>query len=203
MKMALPCICFTVKEREIINKYGFLSYPAFLDNFYVNHRQKKYSHFRKKLKEHHENVEFAVAPDEDYELMFALKEKYPRIKWIFPMHKKQEFQHTKNFNWIGMPHRESFRDYSLDWFLRKFKNKNKWYLGFWAEKRPSYLLQFQGFDSALPETYAGKYGKFWLDWHSSKKANGEKTINIFEFNVKRFKKKVLETIKQQTVIASE
>ena len=199
MIVALPCIAFSVKEREIIVKYGFLTWPAFIDNFYVRHRKRRFRYFQKLLKRYKDKIQFAVAPDYDYELMERLKRLYPHITWIFPLHKKEELEIAKKlgFEWIGMPHREHFRDYSISWFVKNTYGFKRWYLGFWLESRPEVLLNFDGFDTTIPETYSGKYGKIWLDWGKSVKAENMKTIDIFETNVKNFRKAVNKIERQK------
>jgi len=188
--IALPCIAFSLKEREIIRKYGFLTYPEFIDNFYVRHRTRKYNLFVKLLDKYYEQIRFAVLPDFHYDLMKKLINEYDSIEWIFPLHKKSEMRIVQELNiqWIGFPHRKHFRNYSLTWFLRETKNCKRWYLGFWLEKNPYILLLFHGFDTTIPETYSGKFGKIWITWNKAiKPPFPMKTIQIFEINVKNFK----------------
>jgi len=189
--VALPCIAFSVKEREIIRKYGFLTYPEFLDNFYVRHKTRGYSLFLKLLKKYNDQVKFAVAPDYNYKLAERLKEKYEHINWIFPLHKKSELEVASelNFEWLGMPHRRKFRNYSIQWFV-KHSNFKLWY--FWNERKPWILQYFDGFDTTIPETYSGKYGKIWLTWGKAEKANNMRTIEIFEANVRNLKNTLKE-----------
>jgi hypothetical protein len=186
--VALPCIHFSVKEREIINKYGFMSFPQFLDNHYVKENKAKVSFLIKNIKRY--DVKFAIAPDYQYENALLLKKLYPHVNWIFPLHRKVEKEIALQFEWVGFPHRAAFRDYSLEWFLANFEHKNRWYLGFWAERDPYLLFAFDGFDTTIPETFSGKYGRIWLDWGKNIKANGMKTIEIFEQNVRNFKQAI-------------
>ena len=195
--VALPCIHFSVKEREIINKYGFMSFPQFLDNHYVKTNRAKVSFLVKNIKKY--DVKFAIAPDYQHENALLLKRLYPHVNWIFPLHQKAEKDIAEQFEWVGFPHRTAFRDYSLEWFLANFEHKKRWYLGFWAERSPEVLFSFDGFDTTLPETYSGKYGKIWISWGKSVKPNGMKTIEIFETNVRNFKR-ALEKLACQKVL---
>lgn len=201
--VALPCIAFSVKEREIIRKYGFMTWPEFIDNFYVRHRKRRYRYFQRLLKRYNRQIRFAVAPDYDYDLMERLKRLYPHIQWIFPLHKKEELKIAKElgFEWVGFPHRENFRDYDLNWFLRNTMGLKRWYLGFWKECDPYVLLAFDGFDTTIPETYSGKYGKIWLGWcGKSVKPQGMRTIEIFEINVRNFKRAVDKLMAQKVLM---
>lgn len=198
---ALPCIAFSVREREIIQKYGFLTYPRFLDNFYVRHRTRGFKLFLKLLKQYKDLVEFAVLPDLQYDRMSTLRKAYPDIKWIFPLHKKSELEIAYNLDveWIGMPHRKQWRDYTIQWLVEHVDGFNLWYLGFWNEKMPWILQWFDGFDTTIPETYSGKFGKIWLTWGKAVKPKKPmKTIEIFEINVRNFRKalKSLEGVRR-------
>ena len=192
--VAIPCIAFSVKEREIIRKYGFMTYPEFLDNFYIRHKTRGYSLFSKLLRRYDDKIRFAVAPDYNYKLMESLKEKYAHINWIFPLHKKSELEIAKRlgFKWVGMPHRKEWRNYTIRWLVENANGFKLWYLGFWNEKRPYILHYFDGFDTTIPETYSGKYGKIWLTWGKAVKPSNMKTIEIFEQNVKNFRKAIEE-----------
>lgn len=197
MIIALPCIAFSVKEREIIKKYGFLTYPEFIDNFYVRHKTRGFKLFLKLLKQYYEQVEFAVLPDYQYDRMKVLRKAYQDINWIFPLHKKSELEiaHKLGVEWIGMPHRSKWRNYSIQWLKENCENFKLWYLGFWNEKRPWILRWFDGFDTTIPETYSGKFGKIWLNWGKAVKPEEPmKTIEIFEINVMNFKKAVNELL---------
>jgi len=190
MIVALPCIAFSVKEREIIRKYGFMTYPEFLDNFYVRHKTRGFKLFIKLLKQYNGSVKFAVAPDYNYDLMKTLKKAYPDVNWIFPLHRVKELEiaHELEFDWIGMPHRWNWRDYTIQWLVENAKDFNLWYLGFWNESKPWVLQWFDGFDTTIPETYSGKYGKIWITWGKAvKPSKPMKTIEIFEINVANLK----------------
>jgi len=195
--VALPCIHFSVKERELIEQHGFITYPTFIDNHYVQTGRSKVTWIIKHIRRY--KVEYAIAPDYQYRNAYMLKRKYPNIKWIYPLHRKSELQYAIQFDYVGFPHREAFRDYSLKWFLNTFKEYKKWYLGFWNESNPEVLLSFDGMDTTIPETYSGKYGKIWLTWNKSYKPNGMKTIDIFKTNIQNFKKAIQQLQKQQTL----
>lgn len=189
MIVALPCICFCNPEREIIKKYNFLTFPDFLDNFYVKSKTKKFSYFQKLLDELDGDIQYAVAPDGEYALMAELKQSYPDIVWLFPVHLISEVEIAADygFEWLAMPHRRKWRDYETSEFI-SINGYKKWYLGFWAESLPHQLHFFDGFDTTLPETYSGKFGKLWLDWGKSVPSGGElPTIMIFEKNVSKFR----------------
>lgn len=183
----------------IIKKYGFLTYPEFLDNFYVRHRTRGYKLFIKLLNKYYNIVQFAVLPDFHYPLMRLLIKNYPDVVWIFPLHHKYEIKIAEELGveWIGMPHRDMFKDYDLAWFLRETKNYKRWYLGFWAERTPEVLLHFDGMDTTIPETYAGKFGKIWLTWGKAiKPPCPMKTIKIFETNVLNLRIAINELMKK-------
>jgi hypothetical protein len=184
IKIALPCIHFSVKEREIINEHGFMSFPQFLDNQYVAKGKACVEWLEKNLRKYgYGLVQFAVAPDYEYEEMRRLKNLYPEVNWIFPLHSmKEDFS---DFEWIGMPYRQEYRDYDLKTFLKLTKNKKRWLLGLWETIDKNILYYFNGFDTTIPETYSGKYGKLWLDFGKSIDVSNLNlpTIEIFEFNV--------------------
>jgi len=81
MIVALPCIHFTVKEREIIRKYGFMTFPEFVDNHYVKSRHAQVSYLVRCIKKY--DVVFAIAPDYQYRNALLLRRLYPDIEWIF------------------------------------------------------------------------------------------------------------------------
>jgi len=199
LKVALPCIHFSVRERKIIERYGFLSFPAFLDNHYIRDLKARPAWLMKQIEKYGiEHVKFAIAPDYLYDSALVLLRRYPEINWIFPLHRTDEFDIASEFDWVGFPHREAYRDYSLEWFLRMLQGRNRWYLGFWDESHPERLLQFQGVDTTLPETYSGKYGKIWYDWkNSAKPAVQLPTIEMFEANVRNVKR-AIEKLQFQT-----
>jgi len=196
--VALPCISFSVKEREIINRYGFMSFPQFIDNHYVKEGKSKLSFIVKNIKKY--DVKFAIAPDYQHSNALLLKKTYPHVEWIFPLHRKEETEVAEKFEWVGFPHRKQFRNYGLEWFLECFEHKKRWYLGFWNEKKPEVLHNFHGFDTTLPETYSGKYGKIWISWGKNVKPNGMKTIEIFERNVKNFRDALISMASANTVL---
>lgn len=190
MLAALPCVRSGGREIEVIRRYGFLTFPEFLDNFYVRHKRAVFDRFWRLLAECGDEVRFAVFPDYRYDLAW-LTEKFPGINWIFPVHSRREFDFARRFEWVGFPYREGFRDYRLGEFLRAFADKRRWFLGFWDESRPEILLRFDGFDTTLPEYYAGKCGKIWVSWGKSEKPKREmKTIEILEVNVRNLRRAI-------------
>ena len=201
MIRALPCIKFSCKETKIAKKYGFITFPEFIDNFYVRYKTAQFNMFWKYLTQYYSQIKFAVYPDYRYDELLFLLGKFPNIRWIFPVHSKKEFEFAKrHFEWVGFPYRKSFRDYTLSEFLNYFKNHKKWYLGFWDESRPEVLLHFDGFDTTLPEYYSGKLGKIWVSWGKVYKPSlPMRTIEIFEINVRNFKKAIDELERQRTL----
>jgi len=201
MKVALPCIHFSVKERGIIERHGFLTFPTFLDNHYIKQLKARPAWLVKQIEKYGERVKFAIAPDYLYDSALALLKRYPWVNWIFPLHRKDELVVASKFDWVGFPHRFAFRDYSLRWFLSHTRDKRRWYLGFWDESSPFRLLRFDGFDTTIPETYSGKYGKIWYSWGiSDKPAVKLRTVEMFETNVRNFKRAV-EKLLAQSVLA--
>jgi len=201
---ALPCIAFSVKERKIARKHGFLSYPDFLDNFYIASKGKSdIKRFMRNLCKYKKFVIFAVYPDEMQDLG-QFHNNYDFCDWIYPLHSKQEldFVLKNDFEWVGMPHSLERRDYSREWFVRECDRYGlkKWYLGFWAEDSPEILHQFHGFDSTLPETYSGKFGKLWITWRCTQDNHGLKTIELFEQNVSNFENAITTLSLRQTLI---
>ena len=194
---ALPCISFSVKERKIARKYGFLTYPEFLDNFYIAQEGRpNIPKFMRHLVKNRSLVIIAVYPDNS-QFLGNFHKNYDFCEWLYPLHRKEEldFVLKHDFDWVGMPHTPARRDYSTAWFIEtcdKYGLK-KWYLGFWAESKPWILHHFDGFDTTLPETYSGKYGKKWLGWNTAVKPNPPmKTIEIFEHNVRQLRMKIDE-----------
>lgn len=196
MKIALPCIHFSVRERRIINEHGFMSMPQFLDNHYVKDRKSCVKWLEKHLREYGNGlIQFAIAPDYQYEEAERLRQEWD-VNWVFPLHKRDE--DFSKFEWVGFPHRPEFRDYELDIFMKLTEGKKRWYLGFWDESRPEISLLFDGFDTTLPETYSGKYGKLWHGWGKNEpNPLGLPTIQSFEYNVIRFKIEMIKLINTQ------
>jgi len=205
---ALPCLRTASRETQIAKKYGFLTYPQFLDNFYVRYVRFKDVNFRKVFLRHllknRDQVEYVVYPDYQYDMSYLLESF--NVNWIFPLHRKKEFNFVlkHDFTWVGFPHRNIrfpkslWGDYTLREYLDFCENHGlrKWYLGFWLESNPHILLRFNGLDTTLPEYYSGKCGKIWLTWNTSVKPRRPmKTIEIFEVNVRNFKK-ALENLKR-------
>lgn len=203
---ALPCISFTVAERKIARKYGFLSFPEFHDNYYISEENRaNFPKFIKSLVKYKHLVIFAVYPDNRYDLP-ELLHNYSFAEWIFPLHKKAEldFALKHDIKWLGMPHDTQRRDYQERWFIDTCENHgfHSWYLGFWAEDYPEILHHFDGMDSTLPETYSGKYGKLWFGWKDAVKPNPPiPTTQLLEHNVEAFRNALDElSMKTQTLV---
>jgi len=202
---ALPCISFTVFERKLARKHGFLSWPEFHDNYYISEENRaNFPKFIKSLCRQKRLVIFAVFPDGRYDLDM-LPRNYNFAEWIFPMHKTTEldFILKHEFEWVGMPHDRARRDFAEQWFIDTMNAQGlkKWYLGFWAEDHPEILHNFDGMDSTLPETYSGKYGKLWHGWLDNSKALGLKTNDMLEQNIKTFRTALDElSMKRPTLV---
>jgi hypothetical protein len=203
IRVALPCLRFPQEERRIINEHGFITFPQFLDNHYISLGKPQIKWLQKQLQRYGCGfVEFAVAPDYEYEQMRKLKNQYPHINWIFPLHSvKEDFN---DFEWVGMPYDKPRRDYDLQTFLKITEGKKRWFLGVWESIDPHVLLLFDGFDTTIPETYSGKYGKIWLDWGKRCDVSdlGLPTIEIFEFNVISFKIFLLKLFREKSSFAN-
>lgn len=189
---ALPCISFTVAERKIARKHGFLSYPEFLDNFYISEENRaNFPKFHKHLCRNKNLVIFAVYPDNRKDLTFYPKN-YGFAEWIYPLHTKEQldFVLKHDFEWVGFPHDQTRRAYSLSWYLNRCDEQGlkKWYLGFWLESNPYVLHDFDALDSTLPETYSGKYGKLWYSWMQHEQPRTlMPTKELLEHNVRAFR----------------
>jgi len=180
-------------DRNIIERHGFMTYPQFIDNGFVAGKGPNIEWLESNLKRYGNGlIRFAVAPDN----MPGTAEKLRRewdVEWIYPLHSRDE--DFSNFDWVGMPHRKEWRDYDLKTFLKLTEDKKRWYLGFWDEKHPEYLLLFDGFDTRLPDAYASKYGELWFGWGNSRKANPLLPLDeIVEFNMISFKIAILELL---------
>ena len=135
--VALPCLQFSSREREIIKKVNkcILTFPEFHDNYYVRYKRFKETNWRKmflkSIMRHREHLKFVVYPDHQYDLAWLLKS-FKDVQWIYPLHSKEEvdFVLAKGFDWVGMPFRRQWRDYTLEWFLDfTFEYRLKrWYL---------------------------------------------------------------------------
>jgi len=208
--VALPDIA--EDKAEIAKKYGFISYPEFHDNFYVYYVRFKTINFRKIFLKHfiknEKKIKFVVYPDYQYDMKWLIKT-YNDKQWIFPLHKKKEFDFIlKNeIEWVGFPHRNLrfpktlWGDYTLQEYL-DFCGEHglkKWYLGFWLESKPEILLRFNGLDTTIPEYYAGKCGKIWLSWNKTVKPQNMKTNAILEKNIINLKKALLK-LQQQLLL---
>jgi hypothetical protein len=188
MRAALPCLAFSTRERAIVLDHGFLTWPIFLDNGFVQKKGKiNRRQFDRALKQFGIGlIQFAVLPDNELEESQQYSRSYPDINWIYPLHRIDD--DFSQFTWVGFPHREAWRNYSLTQFLEATQEKKRWYLGFWDESKPQTLLRFDGFDTTLPETYSGVYGKLWKDWGNAEEAPPLiPTIEIFTHNVLCFK----------------
>lgn len=202
MICALPCIRFTVEEREIAQKSGFLTFPQFLDNHYIKEGKAQVKWLERNLRRFGMGqVVFAIAPDFQYEEMKRLKKEYPHINWVFPFHDRSE--DFSDFEWVGFPYKDERRNYGLDYFLKVTEDHKRWLLGFWDQSNPSVLRFFDGFDTTIPEYYSGKTGRIWLDWGKTEPVShlNLSTIEIFQFNVISFKialLKLFERWKKET-----
>ncbi len=195
MIVALPCLQFSSRERAIIKQVNkcILTFPEFHDNYYVRYKRFKETNWRKlflkSIMRHREYLKFVVYPDHQFDLVWLLKS-FDDVQWIYPLHHREEaeFVLAKDFEWVGMPHRKKWRDYTLEWFLdfTKEHGLKRWYLGWWNETRWYILQYFNGFDTTLPEHYAYNSAKIWLGPHRTIKAENMKSIEIFTANIENF-----------------
>ena len=176
-----------------------------MDNFYIAQQGRPdIPKFLRHLIKNKNLVIIAVYPDNS-QFLRDFHKNYDFCEWLYPLHKKEEmnFVLKHDFDWVGMPHDPSRRDYTEAWFIDTCDKYGlrKWYLGFWAEDHPTILHYFDGFDTTLPETYSGKYGKKWLSWRKSVKNHGMKTIELLEHNIRQFRMKIDElSFKHQTLV---
>ncbi len=197
---ALPCLRFSSRERQLIKKLTdgkALTFPEFLDNFYVRYKRACFKQFYSYLVKHSDQVKFAVYPDFRYDLHYLLKS-FDHIQWLFPLHKKAEldFVLRHDFTWIAMPYREAWRDYSFPEFLEMAKQYGlkTWILGWWWESYPDSLKLVDGFDTTLPEYYAYKCSKIWLTWNQHVESL-DPPITKFARNIVNFHKAVIKVVK--------
>jgi len=165
MIIAIPQL-FSSGMRETARELGFVTYPEFLDNFYVSKGTNAYDEFLRLLTRYKGMVRYAILPDYKYDLMERLVEWDQSINWIFPLHRKSEIEIARRLGvkWIGMPQRKAWRDYSIKWFT-KLNGFKKWLLGFWDEDNPYIIRCFDGMDTVIPVYYSTKCGKIWLGWN--------------------------------------
>jgi len=165
-----------------------MTWPVFLDNGFVQRKGKiNRRRFWQALGQFGNGlIQFGVLPDNEPDEAAKCLNEWPNINWIYPLHDITES--IDPYEWIGFPHREEWRNYSLTQFLDVTKGKKRWYLGFWDESRPQVLLRFDGFDTTIPETFSGVYGKLWMNWGESEEPPPLfPMIEIFTHNVLRFK----------------
>lgn len=185
----LPCPNFGINERDIISRYGFLTYPAFIDNGFKTKGGMKWKKAIKNAKLLHPL--FFIAHDtEPLKDIDEIKRYAANI--ILPIHDLNDyFEYKEHFEWFGFPNSPKLRNYEIHEFLRTVSfQKKKWWLGIhdYPVSEPSLILQFEGLDSTLPELYAGQYGKIWRTWRDYyKPGNSLHWRTIFEQNVQNFR----------------
>ena len=196
----LPCPNFSIGDRDIISKYGFITFPSFIDNGFKTEGGIQWDKALKNLKQF--RPLFFIANDDEPLKDLEILRKYAR-NIIFPLHKKKDLEkYGGEFEWIGFPNLEKIRDYDIDWFLKtlsspRYYDKKLHWLGVhdYPLNRPELILKFHSFDSTLPELYAGKYGKIWRGWRDYyKPSNYLHWRPIFETNVQNFRM-FLDTLK--------
>jgi len=136
---------------------------------------------------------FVIYPDGQFNYTWLLDEY--NVNWVYPLHYKREtdFILKYGFEWIGIPHRSKWRDYDMEWYFdfTKQYGLKRWYLGWWLEREPELLREFDGFDTTLPEFYAYKCGKIWYspyNWERVGPTREYKAIDLFRLNVENFNK---------------
>lgn len=193
--IAIPGLRLKHYQVQIAREHGFLTFPGFLDNHFIQEKgEADIKYLRRMLRRYAiGSVVFAVAPDYQLDEMLKLKEKYPDVNWIFPLHSKDE--DFSDFDWIGFPHRDALRDYSIGWFLKATEGKKRWYLGFWNESNPHIAKKFDGLDTTIPSYYATKLGKIWYNWNKFETVNKYvERRELFTHNVIVFKLRILQVL---------
>lgn len=190
--VAIPGLRINHYQVQIAREHGFLTFPGFLDNHFIEEKGKAdLTYLKRMLKRYAVGaIVFAVAPDYDHEEMHKLKAQYPDINWIFPLHSRDE--DFSDFEWVGYPHREKLRDYSIGWFMKATEGKKRWYLGFWDESNPYVVKKFDGLDTTLPSYYADRLGKIWYTWRKHESVNKYlERRELFVHNIIIFKLQIL------------
>ena len=173
-----------------------LTFPEFLDNFYVRYIRYRDLNFRKKFlrvfQKYINEVRVAIYPDYQYDLAWLLK-KYSDKIWVFPLHKKEEidFVVKHGFKWIGLPHRKKWRDYSIQEFIKITSEYGlkRWWLGWWSSRKFQPLHLFHGLDTTLPYVCAFKYGLIWrAPREKPRKAPKMNPLDRFRLNIENFSK---------------
>jgi len=184
-----PTLRHLKEFREICMRHGFMTYPQFLDNNFISNKNKADTKWlERNLKRFGEGIiRFAISPDYMIKEAIELKNSWPEINWVYPLHKRHE--DISEFEWVGFIHDAPRRDYDLKTFLNTCKEKKKWYLGYWDSQPAVNLFLFNGVDTTMLNAIAGKYGMIWRDWGKKEQIGG---INIrfnelFEFNLLSFK----------------
>jgi len=193
--VALPGLNSKHVLNDVTRKYGFLSFPEFVDNFFIQNGESDCKKFKRILDEYGEKIEFAVLVDYKYDMMEKLMKEYSWINWIFPLHLRKEMEvvYKLDVEWVGFPRRKWTRDYSLVEFVHMLKENGfkKWYLGFMNERRRRDLFYFDGFDTTIPFYVGGKLGCLWLGWERKKMVKGKMRSNdIIELNIKKFREEL-------------
>lgn len=200
MIVALPGLRLEHYQAKIARESGFLTFPGFLDNHFIEKKGKADIKYLKRMLKRYGlgSIIYAVAPDYQQDEMIKFKKDYPDINWIYPLHSRKE--DFSEFEWIGYPHRKKLRDYSLDYFLKATKDKKRWYLGFWDENNPGIIKNFDGIDTTIPSYYATRIGKMWLGWNNAINVNKYlERRELFVFNVINFKYNILKIVDDTTM----
>lgn len=181
----LPCPNFARTDINLIQQYGFLSYPYFIDNGFKTKDGMDWNKAINNAKLY--RPLFFIANDDDWFKDKDILRQYC-ANIIYPVHELRDCRININ-GYYGFPNNPKLRDYEIEDFLLATETKKRWWLGLhdYPVKVPEYILDFHGFDSTMPELYAGKYGKIWLDWRQSKKNSNQLHWRIlFEQNIQNF-----------------
>jgi hypothetical protein len=188
MIVAFPSAPGMREYQHICERHGFMSFPIFLDNNWVAKGQADIGYLEKYLQRYGAGlIRFAVAPDNMPEEARRLKAEWHDINWIYPLHRRDE--DISDFDWIGFPHDSASRNYELRTFLELTRDKKRWYLGYLDGRSPSALLDFDGLDSTLPSTKAGRFGSLWTGFSKNRSVGhlNISTYDLYEANVINFK----------------
>jgi hypothetical protein len=194
--------------RDLYFKAGFLTYPLFLDNYYIQEAEAaNVEAMRRHLRAFGKFglIQFGVLPDNDVEESRKLLEEYPQINWIWVLHDRVD--DLTPYRWIGYPHKKERRNYSATEFLRITRGKKRWYLGLWDSINPHLLTNFDGFDTLIPMRVATFYHSKWTGWKQREKAHSDfGLVELLQYNVTSFKDYILKnviTVANQTKLEGE
>lgn len=184
----LPCPNFSQADMLIIQRYGFLTFPQFVDNGFKTEKGLDWNRAKRNAEVYHP-IFFIAHDDDPLRDLDFLHMNCANI--ILPLHKKADLDtYKEHFEWIGFPNKSQLRDYDIDWFIQNTRGIKRWWLGLldFPIAHSLYTKEFHGLDSTLPELCAGKFGLIWQGWRKRiSNANKLHWRVIFEQNVQNFR----------------